>query len=347
MAASVSTASRTGAIESLRRSSSPLGLAIYGPTAIGKTALAMALVDSVASELPIRLISVDSALVYRGMDIGTGKPSAAQLRRYPHELIDVIDPAERYSVAQFIESAASLFSAATQAGELPVFVGGTMLYFKALRDGLAELPAADAELRMQLQQRLQQQGAQTLHDELARKDPETAAQIAPTNTQRLLRALEVLTLSGQGLAQYWRAQHEREASGPIEALGGRLLEFGLAPASRTALHERISERFDLMLAEGLVDEVRALRARGDLSLELPSMRSVGYRQIWQHLDGQAALTQACDAAKTATRKLAKRQLTWMRGWQSLPRVSVLECGSAPTDLLEPLLHSCKIQGLQP
>lgn len=347
MPASVSPALRRGAIESLSRSAAPLGLAIYGPTAIGKTALAMALVDSLASELPIRLISVDSALVYRGMDIGTGKPTIEQLRRYPHELIDIIDPAERYSVALFLESAAKLFSAATQAGELPVFVGGTMLYFKALRDGLAELPAADAELRMHLQHRLEQQGAQALHAELAQKDPETAQQIVPTNTQRLLRALEVLTLTGRGLAQYWRAQHERETNSPIEALGGRLLEFGLAPVSRPALHERISERFDLMLAAGLVDEVSALRARGDLSLELPSMRSVGYRQVWQHLDAETTLTQASDAAKTATRKLAKRQLTWMRGWQSLPGVSVLECGPAPTDLLAPLLHSCKIQGLQP
>lgn len=325
----------------------PTGIAIYGPTAIGKTALAMALADCLAPSLPVRLISVDSALVYRGMDIGTGKPTRDELQRYPHELIDIIDPAQRYSAAEFIDSATRLFVDATQAGELPVFVGGTMLYFKALRDGLAEMPQADPELRLQLQNEYKQGGAERLHAELAQKDPQAAAQILPSNSQRLLRALEVQRLTGSGISESWRLQRERNAGGPLTAVGGRLLEFGLVPRVRRTLHERISERFDQMLTLGLVEEVQALRTRGDLSLELPSMRSVGYRQIWHYLEGALDLEEACAMAKTATRKLAKRQLTWMRGWQDLPQFTQLECKNDPVELLEPLLESCKIQGLEP
>ena len=325
----------------------PTAIAIYGPTAVGKTALAMALADELAPRRPVRLISVDSALIYRGMDIGTGKPSPAELARYPHELVDVIDPVERYSVARFIDSATELFSAAIQAGELPVFVGGTMLYFKALREGLAAMPEADAQLRAQLEKELQQQGAAVLHDELARRDPVAAKQIVPSNTQRLLRALEVQRSTGLGISEFWRRQHEQQTVGPITALGGRLLEFGLVPVVRSELHKRIDIRFEQMLAQGLVTEVRKLRARGDLSLALPSMRSVGYRQIWQHLDSQVELAEASRAAKTATRKLAKRQLTWMRGWQALPDVTIFECGEDPRMVLPALLQSCKIQGLEP
>ena len=325
----------------------PTGIAIYGPTAIGKTALAMALADELAPRQSVRLISVDSALIYRGMDIGTGKPTPDELARYPHELVDIIDPAERYSVARFVDSATELFAASIGAGELPVFVGGTMLYFKALREGLASMPEADLELRAQLQQELEQRGAQVLHDELARHDPVAAQQILLSNSQRLLRALEVQRSTGVGISEFWRRQHEQQSVGPITALGGRLLEFGLVPVARSELHERIDARFEQMLNQGLVAEVNGLRARGDLSLALPSMRSVGYRQIWQHLDTQGELAEAIRDAKTATRKLAKRQLTWMRGWQSLPDIRLFECGADPAAVLPALLQSCKIQGLEP
>ena len=343
----VQQATLVGAIDAIRTSSAPIAIALYGPTAIGKTALAMALVDAFAAYVPVRLISVDSALVYRDMDIGTGKPTATELARYPHELVNLIDPAQRYSAAQFVESAKDLFAEATQAGEVPVFVGGTMLYFKALRDGLAELPEADPELRLQLQQELLQSGSQALHAQLTKVDPQAAKQIAPSNTQRLLRAIEVQRLTGLGISAFWQLQRERATLGPLAALGGRLLEFGLVPRVRTQLHERIDERFDHMIVQGFVEEVKGLRARGDLSLELPSMRSVGYRQIWQHLDDAVGFDEACRMAKTATRKLAKRQLTWMRGWQGLPQTRMLECGSDPIVALRPLLESCKSLGVEP
>jgi tRNA dimethylallyltransferase len=284
-------------------------LCLAGPTASGKTAAALAL----ARALPIEIISVDSALVYRGMDIGTAKPSPAERAAVPHHLIDLIDPAEAYSAAQFVADATRLIGEIRARGRLPVLVGGTMLYFKALFEGLDTLPAANAAIRSQIDARAAELGWPALHAELAQIDPVTAARLSPNDSQRLQRALEVWMLSGRPLSQ-WH-------TGASRAPQDRPPLIALEPEDRTWLHHRIAERFEAMLAAGLVDEVRALRARGDLSLEHPSMRCVGYRQVWEMLDGHFPPQTLANRGIAATRQLAKRQLTWLRSMPWRQRVA--------------------------
>jgi tRNA dimethylallyltransferase len=297
----------------------PLGgwrwVGLAGPTASGKTGLALAL----AQQLPLEIISVDSALVYRGMDIGTAKPSPAELASVPHHLIDVLDPLEAYSAAQFVRDAEALITQIRARGRLPLLVGGTMLYFKALMDGLDAMPAADPQVRAMLDAQAAQIGWPGMHAKLAEVDPVTAQRLAPGDTQRIQRALEVWHLSGQPLsALHTRSQNSAKAEG---APPPQLL-LSLEPADRAWLHQRIHQRFENMLNTGLLEEVQTLRARGDLHLDLPSMRCVGYRQAWEALDaglsGAALRAQVLERGATATRQLAKRQLTWLRGMQRTP-----------------------------
>ncbi|MFO1339993.1 MAG: tRNA (adenosine(37)-N6)-dimethylallyltransferase MiaA [Burkholderiaceae bacterium] len=281
-----------------------VGLA--GPTASGKTGLALRLAEA----FPVEIVSVDSALVYRGMDIGTAKPSAAERAAVPHHLIDILDPREAYSAARFVADARRLIGEIRQRGRLPLLVGGTMLYFKALVDGIDALPAADAAVRATLDAEAARAGWPSLHARLAQVDPATAARLAPNDAQRVQRALEVFELTGQPLSAF----HSRSHAPPAPPRH-RLLS--LEPADRAWLHARIGQRFEQMLAAGFVDEVRRLRARGDLHPGLPSMRCVGYRQAWEALDagldGEALLAQVRERGAAATRQLAKRQLTWLRG----------------------------------
>jgi tRNA dimethylallyltransferase len=279
---------------------------LMGATASGKTELAMRLADA----LPVEIISVDSAMVYRQMDIGTAKPDAAVLARYPHRLIDLKDPAESYSVGEFVADAKACVAAALKAGRLPLLVGGTMLYFKAFKGGIADLPETSSDSRRELEQRAQRLGLAALHEELRRVDPIAAAGIHPNNPQRLLRALEVYATSGRPISDFWAQQQD---GGVAQALGCRLLEFAIE-APREAVNARIERRFDEMLHAGLLDEVRALMARGDLSVEHASMRAVGYRQVWRHLSGEFDRATMVDRAVAATRQLAKRQRTWLRSW---------------------------------
>ncbi|HNU10374.1 MAG TPA: tRNA (adenosine(37)-N6)-dimethylallyltransferase MiaA [Rubrivivax sp.] len=282
----------------------PLGLCLAGPTASGKTQLALALARDFAARWPVEIISVDSALVYRGMDIGTAKPSAAERAQVPHHLIDILDPTESYSAARFAADARRLAGEIRARGHLPLLVGGTMLYFKALREGLDEIPSADAALRQSIDERARREGWPALHAELARVDPRTAARLAPHDAQRIQRALEVYAASGRPLSD-WQGQARR-----TDAAAWPMLS--LEPVSRAWLHARIAERFAAMLDAGLLEEVQRLRARGDLHAGLPSMRCVGYRQAWAALD--AADTSGLLArGVAATRQLAKRQLTWLRG----------------------------------
>jgi len=285
----------------------PLVLAIVGPTASGKTAAAL----RVAADFPVALISLDSAMVYRGMDIGTAKPSPAELAEFPHALVDIRDPAEPYSVADFVADADAEVRRALDAGRTPVLVGGTMLYLRAFREGLAELPAADPAVRSDLEREAAERGWAALHAELERVDPEAAALIHPNNPQRLQRALEVLRVSGRPISSWWR---EQGATSVAARLGVDLRVVAVLPDSRAELHARIEARFDLMLQTGLVDEVAALRARGDLDPALPSMRAVGYRQVWSYLEGRVSRAEMRAQGLAATRQLAKRQLTWLRGW---------------------------------
>ncbi|WP_341890800.1 tRNA (adenosine(37)-N6)-dimethylallyltransferase MiaA [Variovorax sp. YR752] len=274
-------------------------LALAGPTAAGKTAAAMA----IAQVLPVEIVSVDSALVYRGMDIGTAKPSAAERAAVPHHLIDLIDPAQAYSAAQFVADAREAIAQIHARGRLPLLVGGTMLYFKALFEGLDEMPPADAAVRAALDAEAAERGGPAMHAELARVDPVTAARLPPGDTQRIQRALEVFRVSGRPISSFHR--EARDAASPPPLLS-------LEPAERGWLHERIAQRFTQMLAAGLLDEVRALRARGDLHAGLPAMRCVGYRQAWEALDADD-LSALPERGIAATRQLAKRQLTWLRG----------------------------------
>jgi tRNA dimethylallyltransferase len=296
-------------------------LCIAGPTASGKTALSLALAEAVQTRWPVELISVDSALVYRGMDIGTAKPSAAERARLPHHLIDLLDPTEAYSAARFVADAHRLIAEVHARGHLPLLVGGTMLYFKALFEGLDAMPASDPTVRAALDAEAAARGWPALHAELARVDPVTAARLPPTDAQRIQRALEVFRISGQPLSAF----HTRPQK--LAAMPPPLL--ALEPMDRTWLHQRIAERFSGMLAQGLLDEVRSLRARGDLHPGLPSMRCVGYRQAWELLEacgdeppGAAALAGFIERASAATRQLAKRQLTWLR---SMPQRRSIAC----------------------
>ncbi len=295
---------------------------LAGPTGTGKTACAL----KVAEYLPIEIISVDSALVYRGMDIGTAKPSAAEMAAVPHHLIDIIDPLEAYSAAEFARNAQQLAAEILARGRLPLLVGGTMLYFKALFDGLSPLPQADEAVRREIDARAAEQGWPALHEELARIDPPTAARLAPNDAQRIQRALEVWQLSGQTMSEL-HAQQERSPGVDWPLIS-------LETEDRAWLHKRLGQRFAQMLDQGLVDEVRALRARGDLHLGLPSMRCVGYRQTWEALDADR-FGDLQERGAAATRQLAKRQITWLR---SMPRRIVLDCQSpqAPLHLMAQL-----------
>lgn len=286
--------------------SRPAAIFLMGPTAAGKTDLAIALHEQLGAEL----ISVDSAMVYRGMDIGSAKPSADELARAPHRLIDIRDPAEPYSAAGFRQDARREMHAISEAGGLPLLVGGTMLYFNRLQQGVANLPEAQPELRAELEAQAEQQGLAVLHDELARVDPVSAQRIHPNDPQRLMRALEVYRHSGRTLTELWQEQQ-------AEKFPWRVLAIGLAPVDRGLLHQRIAQRFDSMLEAGLLDEVAALKGRSDLHSGLPSMKSVGYRQAWQYLDGESDRDTFRQRTLVATRQLAKRQLTWMRSWPDL------------------------------
>jgi tRNA dimethylallyltransferase len=288
-------------------------IALLGPTASGKTAAALAM----AQWLPIEIISLDSALVYRGMDIGTAKPSAQELAQVHHHLIDIRDPLHAYSAAEFARDATVLMADIRARGKLPLVVGGTMLYLKALRDGIDDLPTAQPELRAQIEDQAIDLGWPGMHAELAKVDPVTAARLAPNDAQRISRALEVWRVSGKPLSQWFaEAAHTRAQQ---TALNMPLIS--LEPSNRAWLHERIGQRFDAMLKAGFMDEMRALRARGDLHLDLPSMRCVGYRQAWELLERaedfkvpiDSLLLQLRELGTAATRQLAKRQLTWLRG----------------------------------
>jgi tRNA dimethylallyltransferase len=283
---------------------------LAGPTCAGKTALALEL----AARFPVEIVSVDSAQVYRGMDVGTSKPSAAVRARVPHHLIDVCDPAERYSAGRFRRDALQLIGEIRARGRVPLLAGGTMLYFRALMHGIAPLPEADAGLRARIDARARQVGWPGLHAELAAADPDAAARIRPADGQRIQRALEVIELTGERLSVLQRLA----APSPV-----RLAAFALVPEDRAGLYSRIDERFLAMMDEGFLDEVRALRARGDLQPDLPSLRSVGYRQLWSHLAGECGLDAAIAAGQRATRNLAKRQLTWLRGDSAWRRVGAL------------------------
>jgi tRNA dimethylallyltransferase len=279
----------------------PSALFIMGPTASGKTDLAV----SLAEEFPFEIISVDSALIYRGMDIGTAKPDAETLARAPHRLIDICEPTEAYSAARFRQDALREMEAITRRGNIPLLVGGTMLYFRALTEGLSPLPSADPEVRRRLEQEEAQQGLEAMHERLASVDPEAAARIHKNDPQRIHRALEVYEISGRTMSDLYRQQQS-------QAIPYRVHKLIVSPTERAILHERIARRFELMLEQGFIDEVKTLYARGDLSLELPSMRAVGYRQAWQYLVGELDWDEMVHKAVVATRQLAKRQFTWLR-----------------------------------
>ena len=292
-------------------------IAIAGPTASGKTAGALALAAVLAPRLPVEIISVDSALVYRSMDIGTAKPTRAELAAVPHHLIDIRDPLQAYSAAEFVQDAERLMGEIRARGALPLLVGGTMLYFKALFDGLSALPETDLAVRARVAAQASEQGWPALHAELARIDPQTAARLEPGDSQRIGRALEVWHLTGRPLS-FWHAQDSAQALPPMPPA----LLISLEPTDRQWLHARIALRFDTMLAQGFVEEVKRLRQRADLHAELPSMRCVGYRQAWHALSSNEPLEQWREKGIAATRQLAKRQITWLR---SMPQRQVIAC----------------------
>ncbi|MFC0322289.1 tRNA (adenosine(37)-N6)-dimethylallyltransferase MiaA [Gallibacterium melopsittaci] len=282
----------------------PLAIFLMGPTASGKTGLAIQL----SKQLPCEIISVDSALIYRGMDIGTAKPTPEELAETPHRLIDIKDPAESYSAADFRLDALNAMQEISAQGKIPLLVGGTMLYYKALLEGLSPLPQADPKIRTEIEIKAQQLGWQALHQELAQIDPKSAARIHPNDPQRINRALEVYYLTGKSLSEL------TEQKG--EPLPYQLLQFAIAPQERAILHQRIEERFLLMLKQGFQQEVEKLYQRNDLHLDLPSIRCVGYRQMWEFLQHKYDYDEMIYRSICATRQLAKRQITWLRGWKS-------------------------------
>ncbi|MBB2915914.1 tRNA (adenosine(37)-N6)-dimethylallyltransferase MiaA [Cupriavidus alkaliphilus] len=292
---------------------------LLGPTASGKTAAALAL----AADAPVEIISLDSALVYREMDIGTAKPTRDELAVAPHHLIDIIDPAESYSAAQFVGDAERLIAQIRSRGHVPLIVGGTMLYYKALTQGLNDLPQADAALRGELDQLAAERGWPALHAMLAEVDPVTAARLAPNDAQRIQRALEIHRLSGQPMSALLARQAEGRTFAGVADQRYRVI--ALEPSDRLALHARIASRYDAMLAHGFIEEVERLRARGDLHPGLPSIRCVGYRQVWEYLDGEADFATMRERGIAATRQLCKRQLTWLR---STPERLVVDCLAA-------------------
>ncbi|MGC8698097.1 MAG: tRNA (adenosine(37)-N6)-dimethylallyltransferase MiaA [Halothiobacillus sp.] len=278
-------------------------LALLGPTASGKTAVALEL----AAHYPVRIISVDSVMIYRGMNIGTAKPSAALLAQFPHALVDICDPAEPYSVRAFCDDALAAIAGAQAEGCVPLLVGGTMMYFQALLNGLSALPTSDPALREAVMSEAQRLGWPALHAQLQKIDPIVAARVHPNDPQRIGRALEVYRATGRSLSQW---QQDNPPTSPLDGLA--VHRFGLWPSSRAHARTAMAERFDQMLADGLIDEVAALHQRGDLHPALPAIRAVGYRQVWDYLDGQTDAATMRELAITATRQLAKRQITWMR-----------------------------------
>ena len=305
---------RVDATSSGAPASPPRYIALAGPTASGKTAAALA----IAAQFAVEIVSVDSALVYRGMDIGTAKPSAAELAQVPHHLIDIRDPLNAYSAAEFVNDAQRLIADITARGKLPLLVGGTMLYFKALFDGLDDMPRADASIRAQIELEARAVGWPAMHSQLAQVDPATALRLQPADSQRISRALEVFRISGKPMSSFFTIKN---IAAPAFQTGVSAL-ISLEPEHRTWLHERIAQRFDLMLQNGFENEVKTLRARGDLNPNLPAMRCVGYRQMWQALDGTVPMAQVRDLGIFATRQLAKRQITWLR---SMPQRQVVAC----------------------
>ena len=297
---------------------------LMGPTASGKTAAAVELVK----HLPVEIVSVDSALVYRDMDIGTAKPDAATLARAPHHLIDIIDPTAAYSAAAFRRDALKLMHDITTKGKIPLLAGGTMLYFKALREGLNDLPQTDPEVRAQLNAEIAARGIEWLHARLAEVDAETAARLKPTDTQRVQRAMEIYRISGKPMSELIAQQQSAE-------LPFRILPIALVPSDRAQLHARIATRFKAMLEQGLVDELKMLRTKYPLHADMTSMRCVGYRQTWQYLEGEITEDELLDKGIAATRQLAKRQLTWLR---SMPDNIELDC--LRHDLPQQVLDAC-------
>lgn len=289
----------------------PPAICLMGPTASGKTAVSLGL----TLRFPLEIVSVDSAQVFRDMDIGTAKPDRATLEKFPHHLIDLISPEESYSAARFRSDALRVMAEITARGKIPLLAGGTMLYFKALRDGLSDLPQADAELRRAIDEEAQRRGWPALHADLAALDPAAAARLKPTDAQRIQRALEVVRLTGAPLA-------ESIARRTGAAVPYRLIQLALQPSDRAVLHARIAQRFDAMLEAGLIDEVSALRRKYRLHAGLPSMRCVGYRQVWDYLEGRSDRAALREKGIAATRQLAKRQLTWLRAWED---VAPLDC----------------------
>ena len=300
-------------------------IALVGPTASGKTAAALALAAALRERGGAEIISVDSALVYRGMDIGTAKPSREELAQVPHHLIDIIDPLQSYSAAEFAKDATRLIGEIRARGKTPLLVGGTMLYLKALLEGLNDMPPSDPQVRADIQQRAAERGWPAMHDQLQAVDPVTAARLAPGDSQRIGRALEVWTITGQPLSAFHQGTKPKTPRWHIPVIS-------LEPLDRAWLHERIAQRFDAMLATGFLDEVRALRARGDLNPDLPSMRCVGYRQAWQGLEEGWSAAEIRERGIFATRQLAKRQLTWLRG---IPQRTVV-AADAPQALKQTL-----------
>lgn len=316
----MSGAARGGAAEGGTRA-----VLLLGPTASGKSALAIAL----AQRHGLEIVSIDSAQVYRGLDIGSAKASAAERARVPHHLVDIRDPAQPYSAADFLRDASAAIADIARRGRLALVVGGTMMYARALRQGLAQLPSADAALRARLEREAERLGWPALHARLSAVDPETAQRLPPGDRQRIGRALEVFELSGRPLSSWLR-----ESAGPGAA---GLRTIGLLPRDRVLLHRRIEQRFDAMLAAGFLDEVRALRARGDLHAQLPALRSVGYRQAWEHLERATSAAEFRAAAIAATRQLAKRQITWLRSMGDAATVDPFEQDAA--ERVEALLRA--------
>lgn len=326
-------------------------IALAGPTASGKTAGALALAAVLGKQgQPVEIISVDSALVYRGMDIGTAKPTPTERAAVAHHLIDIRDPLQAYSAAEFVQDATLLIAEIRARGALPLLVGGTMLYFKALFDGIDDMPAADPAVRARLEAQAAERGWPALHAELALVDPVTAARLAPGDSQRIQRALEVWHVSGQPLSSFHTTK--KGAASALPASASAL--FSLEPDDRSWLHERIAQRFDAMLSGGFIDEVKALRLRGDLHPDLPSMRCVGYRQVWEELDYQAAkgpsaplnLAFLRERGIAATRQLAKRQITWLR---SMPQRHAIACDQpdAVAQLVHAVLQRLRQKGATP
>ncbi len=309
-------------------------ICLMGPTASGKTGLGVAL----ARELDGEVVSVDSALVYRGMDIGTAKPDAEERQGVPHHLMDLIDPAESYSANDFRDDALSSIEAIQARGRQPILVGGTMLYFRVLLSPMADLPRADPALRAELSQEGERTGWPAMHQRLTTLDPEAAAAIHPHNRQRLIRALEVCLLTGEPISRLWRADQPMLAPGEMAAgFPWPVIQMAVRPEERAVLHARIQQRFDQMLTAGLEREVSALKRRGDLTTEHPSVRCVGYRQMWDYLAGETDWATMRERGLAATRQLAKRQLTWLRGWRNL----------SGFDTLSPCLTERVLEHLEP